>query len=152
MVETINYFPSQIDHTRQLRNPIKDRWLEPSQGRQKGKAKDKPKDKQPARTKIKRERASPSHGRKEAISPMAPLIGLQIDPMGMLVFFIHSSYLGSCTPSLLGQWQYIHNGALANVVHNNRPISILWQYMPQQVQIGCTTLVTILVNFGALFW
>jgi hypothetical protein len=48
-------------------NPIKDGWSEPSQGRQKGKAKERPKDTQPAATKKKKvwgERASPSHGRK----------------------------------------------------------------------------------------
>jgi hypothetical protein len=33
-------------------------------GRQKGKAKERPKDEQPTRTKKKRERASPSHDRK----------------------------------------------------------------------------------------
>jgi len=45
------------------KNQIKDWWLEPSQGTQKGKAKNRPKDAQPARTK-KRERASPFHGGK----------------------------------------------------------------------------------------
>jgi hypothetical protein len=58
------------------KNLIKDRWLEPSQGRQKRKAKERPKEAQPAGTqkkrrerlagtqKKRRERASLSHGRK----------------------------------------------------------------------------------------
>ncbi len=33
------------------KNPIKDRWQEPSQGRQKEKAKERPKDAQPVETK-----------------------------------------------------------------------------------------------------
>jgi hypothetical protein len=37
-------------------NPIKDQWPEPSQGRQKGKAKGKPKDAQPLGTKKRRGR------------------------------------------------------------------------------------------------
>ncbi len=45
------------------KNPIKEWWLEPSQGRRKRKAKERPKDAQPIRTK-KRERANPFHGRK----------------------------------------------------------------------------------------
>jgi len=43
------------------KNPIKDRWPEPSLGRQKGKAKERPKDAQPIGTK-KREKTSPSCG------------------------------------------------------------------------------------------
>jgi hypothetical protein len=43
----------------QHKNPIKDKWPEPSQGRQKGKAKERPKDIQPSRNQKKRERASP---------------------------------------------------------------------------------------------
>jgi hypothetical protein len=35
------------------KNPIKDPWLEPSKGRQKGKAKERPKITQPARSKKK---------------------------------------------------------------------------------------------------
>jgi hypothetical protein len=35
------------------KNPIKDRWPKPSYGRQKGKAKERPKDEQLARTKGK---------------------------------------------------------------------------------------------------
>jgi len=34
------------------KNPIKDGWLEPSKGRQKGKAKEKPKDAQPKRASL----------------------------------------------------------------------------------------------------
>jgi hypothetical protein len=45
------------------KNPIKDRWPEPSQGRQKGRPKKGQKTYSPAGTK-KRERASPFHGRK----------------------------------------------------------------------------------------
>jgi hypothetical protein len=45
------------------KNPIKDQWLEPSQRKQKGKAKERSKDAQPPRTQ-KRERANPFHGRK----------------------------------------------------------------------------------------
>jgi hypothetical protein len=39
--------------TNREKNRIKDQWSEPSQGRQKGKAKERPKDEQPARTKKK---------------------------------------------------------------------------------------------------
>jgi hypothetical protein len=45
--------------------------------------------------------------------------------MGMLVFFIEVIW----DHVHLHSWAngiYIHNGALANVVHNNRPISILF--------------------------
>jgi hypothetical protein len=45
------------------KNPIKDQWLEPSQRRQKGKTKERPKDEQHVRTK-KKERVSPFHVRK----------------------------------------------------------------------------------------
>jgi hypothetical protein len=46
-----------------IKNSIKDRWLKPSQGKQKGKAKKKPKDTWLLRTK-KRGRVNPSCGRK----------------------------------------------------------------------------------------
>ncbi len=40
----------------EAKGPIKDRWLKPSQGRQKGKAKERPKDAQPAATQKKRKK------------------------------------------------------------------------------------------------
>jgi hypothetical protein len=51
-----------------IKNPIKDRWLEPSQRRQKRKAKEMPKDAQPEGTK-KREKASPYRGWKLSHPP-----------------------------------------------------------------------------------
>jgi hypothetical protein len=45
------------------KNPIKDQWLKPSHGKQKVKAKERPKDVQLPRTK-KREKANPFRGRK----------------------------------------------------------------------------------------
>ncbi len=47
-----------------INSRIKDQWLEPSQGRQKGKVKERPKDNQPAGTEEKGESYSCSHGRK----------------------------------------------------------------------------------------
>jgi hypothetical protein len=43
---------------------IKDQWCEPSQGRQKGKAKERPRAEQPIGTKKGEKKASPSHGGK----------------------------------------------------------------------------------------
>jgi hypothetical protein len=63
-----------LSYTKSHKNPIKDRWLELSPGRQKGKAKQRPKDTQRTGTK-KRERANLIYKFTTSVHPSVTELG-----------------------------------------------------------------------------